>query len=148
MKIRSPKDFWAGLMFIAFGIGFAVVGQGYGMGTAVRMGPGYFPTMLGLLLALLGLIILGQSFVVKGTRMPNFVLRPVIIVLVAIVLFGALVRSAGLVPAVITLVIVSAFASHEFRWWQAVLLAVGLGAFSVGVFHYGLGLPFKLWPGH
>ena len=68
MKIKAPRDFWAGLMFIAFGLGFLIVSQNYSMGTAVRMGPAYFPTILGGLLAFLGLIVLGQSFTVSGSR--------------------------------------------------------------------------------
>jgi len=148
VKIKAPKDLWAGLMFIAFGLGFVIVAQHYGLGTAVRVGPGYFPTVLGGILTLLGLIVLGQAFVVHGTGMPTFRLRPVIIVLVAICLFGVLVRSTGLVPATVTLVIVSAFASHEFNFKGALVLAALLTVFSVAVFYYGLGLPFKLWPGH
>lgn len=148
MKIKAPKDFWAGLMFIAIGVGFVVVAQNYAMGTALRMGPGYFPSVLGGLLTFLGLIVFGQSFAVKGERMPTFKLRPVIIVMIGIALFGMLIRSAGLIPAVLALVIVSAFGHQEFRWRSTLLLAAGLAAFAVAVFYYGLGLPFKLYPGH
>lgn len=148
MKIKAPKDFWAGLMFIAIGVGFVVVAQNYNMGTALRMGPGYFPTVLGGLLAFLGLIIFGQSFAVKGEPLPTFKLRPVIIVLIGICLFGALIRTLGLIPAVLTLVLVSAVGHQAFRWQSTIVLAIGLAAFAVLVFYYGLGLPYKLYPGH
>ena len=148
MKIKAPKDFWAGLMFMSIGIGFVVVSQNYNMGNALRMGPGYFPSVLGGLLTLLGLIVFVQSFTVDGERLPSFKLRPVIIVMVGITLFGVLIRTAGLVPAVVTLVLVSALGHPDSKWRSTVLLAAGLAGFAVAVFYYGLGLPFKLYPGH
>ena len=147
MKIRAPKDFWAGLMFIGFGIGFAAVAQNYQMGTAVRMGPAYFPTMLGGLLALLGLAIFVQSFVAAGPKVPAFAFRPLIMILVAIVLFGIVLKPLGLVLASAILVGVGALGGHEFRWKEVAILYVVLAVFSVFVFVKGLGLPFPIWPG-
>ncbi|HEY9381863.1 MAG TPA: tripartite tricarboxylate transporter TctB family protein [Burkholderiales bacterium] len=148
MKIKAPRDFWAGLMFIAFGLGFVLVGRNYEMGTAVRMGPAYFPTLLGGLLLFLGLIVFVQSFTVSGSPLPRFAFRPLIVILIAIGLFGALIRSVGLVPATVVLVVVSSVGNYEFRTKEVVIMAIGLTLFAVGVFSYGLGLPFKLWPGH
>ena len=148
MKIKAPRDFWAGLMFIAFGLGFVLVGRNYDMGTAVRMGPAYFPTLLGGLLLFLGLIVFVQSFTVSGSPLPRFAFRPLIVILIAIGLFGALIRSVGLVPATVVLVVVSSVGNYEFRTKEVVIMAIGLTLFAVGVFSYGLGLPFKLWPGH
>ena len=147
MKIKAPRDFWAGLMFIAFGLGFVLVGRNYEMGTAVRMGPAYFPTLLGGLLLFLGLIVFVQSFTVSGSPLPRFAFRPLIVILIAIGLFGALIRSVGLVPATVVLVVVSSVGNYEFRTKEVVIMAIGLTLFAVGVFSYGLGLPFKLWPG-
>ena len=76
MKIKSPKDFWAGLIFIAFGLFFFLGARNYEMGTAARMGPAYFPTMLGGLIALIGGIVFLQSLVVKGGKVPSMPLRP------------------------------------------------------------------------
>jgi len=148
VKIKAPRDFWAGLMFIAFGLGFVLVGRNYDMGTAVRMGPAYFPTLLGGLLLFLGLIVFVQSFTVSGSPLPRFAFRPLIVILIAIGLFGALIRSVGLVPATVVLVVVSSVGNYEFRTKEVVIMAIGLTLFAVGVFSYGLGLPFKLWPGH
>lgn len=148
MKIKAPRDFWAGMMFIAFGLGFALVARNYDMGSAVRMGPAYFPTLLGGLLTFLGAIILIQSLTMDGPSLPRFAFRPLIIVLIAIALFGVMVRSIGLVPATITLIVVSALGGHDFRAREVAIMAIGLTVFAVAVFSYGLGLPFKLWPGH
>ena len=147
MKIRAPKDFWAGLMFIGFGIGFALVAQNYQMGNAVRMGPAYFPTMLGGLLALLGLAIFVQSFAAAGPKVPSFVFKPTILITVAIVLFGVALKPLGMVIAAAILVFLGAFGGHEFRWKEVAILYVVLALFSVFVFVKGLGLPFPVWPG-
>ena len=147
MKIRAPKDFWAGLMFIGFGIGFAAVAQNYQMGNAVRMGPAYFPTMLGGLLAILGLAIFIQSLVVSGPKVSAFVFRPLILIIVAIVLFGVALKPLGMVIAAAILVFLGAFGGHEFRWKEVAILYVVLAIFSVFVFVKGLGLPFPVWPG-
>jgi hypothetical protein len=147
MKIRAPKDFWAGLMFIGFGLGFAVIAQNYQMGTAVRMGPAYFPTVLGGLLALLGLAIFVQSFAISGPKVPAFLFRPLILILVALVLFAILLKPLGLVLASAVLIFVGALGGHEFRWKEVAILYVVLAAFSVFVFVKGLGLPFPIWPG-
>jgi hypothetical protein len=148
VKIKAPRDFWAGLMFIAFGLGFVLVARNYDMGTAVRMGPAYFPTLLGGLLLFLGLIVFVQSITVSGSPLPRFAFRPLIVILIAIGLFGVLIRSVGLVPATVVLVVVSSVGNYEFRTKEVVIMAIGLTLFAVGVFSYGLGLPFKLWPGH
>jgi len=147
VKIKSPKDFWAGLMFIGFGIGFAAVAQNYQMGNAVRMGPAYFPTMLGGLLALLGLAIFVQSLVAAGPKVPAFVFKPLILIIVAIVLFGVALKPLGMVLAAAILVFLGAFGGHEFRWKEVAILYVILALFSVFVFVKGLGLPFPVWPG-
>jgi hypothetical protein len=147
MKTKAPKNFWAGLMFIGFGIGFAVVAQNYQMGTAVRMGPAYFPTVLGALLALLGLVILVQSLFVEGASVPRFFFRPLVLIIVGIVLFGLLLKPLGMVISSAVLVVVGAQGGHEFRWKEVAILYVILATFSVLVFVKGLGLPFPVWPG-
>ena len=146
MHIKAPKDFWAGLMFMAFGIGFAVVARNYDMGVASNMKAAYFPTVLGILLALLGSVLLIRSLAIAGEAVPKIYLKPATVLLVSVVVFGILLRPMGLVTATIALVIVSTLAGSEFRIKRTLILAFGLAAFSVAVFHYGLGLPFKLLP--
>ena len=147
MKVKSPKDFWAGLMFIAFGL-FAMFWalKSYQMGSAVRMGPGYFPTVLGGLLAVLGAIILADSFVIQGPKVPSFYFRPLLLITTGCVLYGYLMKPLGLVLASAILVFVSALGGHEFKWKEVSILSVVLIIFSVLVFVKGLTLPFPLWP--
>ena len=147
MRITSPRNFWAGLMFLAFGLFFAVWAvTNYQMGTAVRMGPAYFPAVLGGLLAFLGLVVLGMSVTVRGPRVDPFHFRPLILILGANVAYGYAMKPLGLVLATAVLVFISAFGGHEFKWKEVALLYVFLIVFSVLVFVKGLGLPFPLWP--
>ena len=146
MKIKSPQDFWAGLMFIAFGIFFVVVARNYQMGTAVRMGPGYFPTMLGGIMVVLGAIVLFTSLTVKGAAVPKMSFKPIFFISLGLILFGYLLKPLGFIAAVIILVFVSAFGGHEFRAKEVGILTVVLVIFSVLVFVKGLTLPFPLWP--
>jgi len=147
MRIKSPKDFWAGLMFIGFGVFFMVWAMiNYQMGTAVRMGPAYFPTMLGGLLAFLGLVIFAGSFALRGPKVPTFNFRPLILISAACVAYGYLMKPLGLVLATAALVFISALGGHEFKWKEVTILYVLLIIFSVLVFVKGLTLPFPLWP--
>ena len=147
MKIKSPKDFWAGLMFLGFGLFAAVwAATHYQMGTAVRMGPAYFPTVLGGMLAVLGLIILFGSFAVEGPKVPPFAFRPLILIILGCVLYGYLMKPLGLVGATAALIFVSAAGGHEFKWREVTVLFVVLIIFSWAVFVKGLTLPFPMWP--
>ena len=147
MKIKSPRDFWAGLMFIAFGLFFALwAWKNYQMGSAVRMGPAYFPTVLGGLLTFLGVLVLIESFAMEGPKIAPMKFRPLILISVACVLYGYLMKPLGLVIATAILVFVSAIGGHEFKWKEVTILSVLLIIFSVLVFVKGLTLPFPLWP--
>jgi hypothetical protein len=147
MRIKAPKDFWAGLMFIAFGLFFLAWAQWhYQMGSAVRMGPAYFPTMLGGLLAALGAAILLGAFAYDGPRVPRFNLRPLLLVLLACLAYGYLMKPLGLVLGTGALVVIAALGGHEFRWKEVAILYVALVIFSVLVFVKALTLPFPLWP--
>ncbi len=143
-RVRSPKDFWAGLLYLGFGLGAIAIGTNYEMGTALRMGPAYFPTALGVLLGLIGAISLVRGFAKPGEAVGRLALKPLALITVGIVAFGLLVRGAGLIVAIPLLVIVSAIASIHFRWWVAVLLSAGMTAFCVLVFNKGLGVPLPV----
>lgn len=147
MRIASPKDFWAGLLFGGLGLFAALyAATHYNMGSAVRMGPAYFPTWIGGLVALLGVVLVVRSLRVSGPRLSRLYLRPTAFILVASLVFGYVLKPLGLVLASVLLVVGAAAGGHEFRWREAVLLAAVLTAFAVGVFVYGLELPFPLWP--
>ncbi len=147
MRIRSPKDFWAGLFFIAVAAGFIGLSQRYGMGNMHRMGPALFPTLVGALLATLGLIIALRALAVDGPAVPRLYARPIGMSLAAIVLFGVVLQHLGLIAAIAALVVVSAMAYRESKPVEIAGLLVALTAFSVAVFVWLLGLPIPIWPG-
>jgi putative tricarboxylic transport membrane protein len=147
MRIRSPQDFWAGVLFGGMGLLAAVyAATHYQIGTATRMGPAYFPIWVGGLIALLGAVLAIRSLRLEGPPVPRIHWRPTLFIIVASIVFGYLLKPLGLVLATALLVVGSAAGGHEFRWREALLLAAALAAFSVGVFIYALGLPFPLWP--
>ena len=143
-RIRSPKDFWAGVLYIAFGLSAIVIGREYGLGTALRMGPAYFPAVLGAVLTLIGSISLVRSFLKPGEPVGGLALKPMILITVAILLFGFLVRGAGLVVVIPLLIITTAYGSIHFRWGASILLAIGMTVFCVLVFSKGLGVPLPI----
>jgi putative tricarboxylic transport membrane protein len=146
MRIRSPKDFWAGLIFIAIGGGFVLLAQQYRLGDMHRMGPAMFPTLVGALLVVLGAIIALRAFAFDGEPVPRFYLRPIGISLLAIALFGVALQWLGLIAAVAVLVLVGAYAARDVRPLENLALAAVMIAFSVAVFVWLLGLPLPLWP--
>jgi len=146
MRIRAPKDFWSGVMFCGFAAVALLAARGYALGTAGKMGPGYFPLLLGLVLAGLGLLLIGRSLVLDGDPVPRLHLLPIAVIAFAVALFGLMIEPLGLVVTLAILTIVTAWAGPEFRLAESAVLAVALIAFSIGVFVYLLGLPLALWP--
>jgi Tripartite tricarboxylate transporter TctB family len=144
--VRAPKDFWSGLLCVAVAGAFIAQARGYSMGTAIRMGPGYFPTLLAYALAGVGVILIARSFYLTGERVPRLHLFPLAVLVVAIMIFGALINWLGLVVVGAMVAVVGARAGPEFRTKEVVALAAVLVAFSVAVFVYALGLPLKVWP--
>ena len=142
--IRSTKDFWTGLLYIFFGSIAVIVARDYGMGTGVKMGPAYFPTILGGLLAGVGLVSVVRSFITPGTPIGAFAFKGLILVTVSVVLFGFIVRGVGLVVALPLLVVMSASASKRFRWRTALIMAAVLTIFCILVFVEGLGIPLPI----
>lgn len=139
--IHNPKEFWSGVMFVAIGGSAVFIGQDYQFGTAGRMGPGYFPTVLGSLLALLGAVSIVRSFFGKGEALERFAFKELALVILAVILFGLLVRGAGLIISVLLVVLVSAYASEKFHLKSTILVAIGATAFAVLIFSIALGLP-------
>lgn len=149
MKIKSGKDFWSGVMFLAVGIGFAVGAQNYSFGSAARPGPGYFPFGLGVLMSVLGAIVLFKSLTIEtegGDPVGAIAWRPLLIIIGAMIGFGLLLPRLGLVLTLPLLIVVSSMASDEFEWKGTLINAVVLTVFSWAVFIKGLSLTIPLWP--
>lgn len=142
--IRSSKDFWTGVIYIVFGVSAIFIARDYSMGTGGKMGPAYFPTVLGGLLAVIGAIAMARSFVVPGAAITRFAFKGLVLICVPVLLFGIIVRGAGLAVALPLLVVISAAASVRFRWRATVLIAAGLTIFCVLVFVKGLGIPLPV----
>jgi hypothetical protein len=146
LRIRSQSDFWCGLIFVAIGVAFLIMARNYRMGSAARMGPGYFPTWLGGLLALLGLTLTVPSFVTAGDGFPRLHLRPMLALLASILVFALALQPLGFVIALMLLVVIASFAEPELGLFRAIGVGVLLTVFSVAIFSYLLGLPLPLWP--
>src|SRR6266478_5783219 len=146
-SILNNKDFWAGLLLIAVGSTAMFIARNYGFGTALRMGPGFFPIILGGVL-----LVFGLSMLASGLRQPEKIagswsLRALIILPLSLVLFGVLMEHGGFVPAMIVLIFGSATASTEFRFVEVLLFSLALTALSAVVFVWALGLPYPLLTG-
>jgi len=146
MKIRAEKDFWSGVMFLGFALVAIVAARHYSTGSGGKMGPGYFPMMLGVALAGLGALLVGRSLVLEGTRVTRLQARPILMIVLGVILFGLMIPYLGLVVALATVTAVSAFATRESRPLEVAALAAVLAVFSVGVFVYALRLPLTIWP--
>lgn len=146
--IKSKKDLYAGLMFIVLGAFFALWALNYPMGSSVRMGPAYFPTVLGWMTAGLGLIIAIRGFTIPDIAPNPTQFKPLLWINGAAILFGMLVDplKIGFVGAVVISVIACAFGGYEFKWKEAIIEAVVLIIVCWAAFVWGLGLPFRMWP--
>jgi hypothetical protein len=147
LEFRNNKDVWAGLMLIGTGAATILIARDYVFGTALRMGPGYFPSVLGGLLVLFGLYLVGAGLRRRELIEGSWSLRALIVLPLSLVLFGLLMENAGFVPALMVLIVGSSAAGSEFRLVETLLLAVGLTAFAVVLFIWGLGLPYPLLVG-
>ena len=148
MRIKNQKDFWAGAMFICFGAFFAGIGTHYKLGSAANMGPGYFPSALGIILIVLGIAIAvsGLSPNSRDEKVDRFSWSALFFILGPVVLFGLLLKSLGLIACLFMLVAISSFASNEFKWGATLLNALVLAVLSYVVFVWALQLQFPLWP--
>jgi hypothetical protein len=146
LRIRSPSDFWCGLLFLAIGIAVMVLAREYRMGTAARMGPAYFPTLLGGLLALLGLSLALPALFVDGDGFPRLHVRPLVMILISIAVFGVTLEYLGFAIAVAALAIVGGLADPELKPLESAGVTLFLVVFSIGIFIGLLGLPLTVWP--
>jgi uncharacterized membrane protein len=141
----DPANGLAGLLFIATGGLFTFQSLGLELGTTFRMGPGYFPLVLSLILVLLGLVVLVQATRVQGEPVGALAWRGMLLILPAPILFGLTVRGLGFVPALFLTALVASFASSKMNPIVAVILSAAVTLFSTLVFINALGLPFRLF---
>ena len=149
MKIKSQRDFFSGLMFVVVGVVFAIGATNYSMGNSARPGAGYFPLMLSVILSILGAIVMFKALTIEtegGDPIGAIAWRPLIVIVVAIAVFGATINSLGLILAVPLLILISSLAGDEFKWLGVVINSVVLTLFSWLIFVYGLKLTIPLWP--
>jgi hypothetical protein len=149
LKIKSQRDFWSGLMFVAVGLGFAWGATQYSFGSSARPGPGYFPFGLGILLAVLGAIITFKAMTIAsegGDRIGSVAWRPLLLIVGSVALFGFMLPRLGLFISLPVLIIIASTASDEFSWLATAVSAVVLTVFSWAVFIWGLGLTIPLKP--
>ena len=147
LDLHNNKDFLAGLLLILLGALAVAVARDYPMGSAMRMGPGYFPTVLGAILFLFGVYLLVRGIRSGEKANGDWGWKPLALITLSILLFGALVDRAGMIPALAAMFFVAAAAGREFRFKEVLLLAVLMSTFTAVVFLYGLRLPYPLFPG-
>ena len=149
MKIKSEKDFWSGLMFIAIGVGFAWGASNYSFGSAARPGPAYFPFGLGVILAVLGLFVLIKGLTLDvpgGDKIGGWPFKPWIVILGAVVIFGLALPRLGMIITLPLLIGIASLGSGEFRLKEVVINAVVLTLGCWLVFIKGLNLTIPVWP--
>jgi len=144
--IKNPKDFWAGILYIAFGVIAIVIAFDYPVGSAGRMGPGYFPRGLGIILIGLGLILALRAFRLRGSPVAFPTFKPILIVIGSVILFGLAAPKLGLMVATVILIVVSSTASDEFRWKEAAIASIVMAIFTYLAFSWGLNLQLPVWP--
>lgn len=145
IRVRSPQDFWAGLLFVVIGCGALWFGRDFVVGALTQMGPGYIPRVLSLAMIGIGAFLALRSLVLEGPQIERGLFRPQIFVLLAIIVFGLLIERVGLGPTVMTVTIVASLASYEMKRIEMVTLAIGLSIASVMLFIYLLGQSMEIW---
>ena len=145
-KVRNAKDLFAGLLFAVIGAAAVMIGRGYPFGSAARMGPGYFPMLVGVLLIFIGLVVAARAFAPGAERIGRLDIKSVVLVIGAVAVFGAAIEQLGLALSVLLVVILGYTANAERKLTELVILAVVLAIASAAIFVYGLQLPFKVWP--
>jgi hypothetical protein len=146
-RVKSPQDFGAAILFLTIGIAGIYFGRELTFGTAAKMGPGYFPTMLSGVIVLIGAIVGLRSLTIEGPPIEPVRLRPVVFILVAVIAFGFLIEQIGLAITTSGLAIFAAYARNDVNLKEALILAAVLAAFAIGVFAYALGQPLPIWWG-
>ncbi len=148
LEWRTNKDLWAGLMYIGTGALGMWIARDYPFGSALRMGPGYFPSVLGGIMVVMGVYVLALGLRKDHEKIiGNWSIRALIVLPISMVVFGILMEEAGFIPAMLALIPISAAAGREFKWLEVVPLTIGLTIVCAAGFIFALGLPYPLIKG-
>jgi hypothetical protein len=147
LSIRSPRDFGAALLILAVGGAGLVFSSELPLGTASRMGPGYFPRIICWCIIALGAFVGAKSLVFRGAPIERMQLRPIALILVSSLIFGYAIEELGLVIASLAAMLVAPYAKRGANFREALVLSIGLTVFAVIVFAWALGQPLPLWGG-
>jgi predicted MFS family arabinose efflux permease len=147
VALHKNKDFWTGIMLIGTGAAAIFISHGYRFGSVLRMGPGFFPTILSAILIVLGICIMVIGLRSGETIQGRLSLRALILLPLSLILFGIMMQYTGFIPALVALVFVSAASGREFKIVEVLLLTVVLTVASVALFIWGLELPYPLIKG-
>ena len=147
IPIRSPQDLGAAVVFVAIGLAGVYFGNNLSFGTAGRMGPGYFPIILSWIIVAVGAVLGLRALTIEGPRIEPVQLRPIVVIIAAVLMFGFLINAAGLAITAVLLTVLAAYARRDVNLAEAALLGIGLAAFTVVVFVYGLSQPLPAWWG-
>ena len=147
VRVKSPQDLGAGAVFVLIGVAGLYFGRELAFGTAARMGPGSFPTLLSILILAIGIIVAIRGLTTEGPSIEPVQLRPIAMIIAAILIFGVLIDVVGLVLTALLLTVFAAYARREVKLTETILLGAGLAAFTVAVFVYLLGQPLPAWWG-
>jgi hypothetical protein len=151
LRVRNPQDLWCGILFAALGALAIYMARDYRMGTALEMGPGYFPTWLGGIMIAFGAVIGALAFRLEGeagegSKPGAWAFRPWIVLTIALGVYAKLMDAGlGFVPSLMVLIVGCALAHKDVRWGETILLSVLLTAAAVAIFSFGLDLPYRLF---
>ena len=149
LKIKSQRDFWSGLMFLVVGIVFAIGARYYSLGNSAHPGPGFFPLLLSVIMAILGAVVIFKALTIEaedGDPIGDIAWRPLIVIVAAITFFGMALPRLGMVVTIPLLIIITSFAGDEFHWKGVLLNGVVLTLGSWVIFVWGLKLIIPMWP--
>jgi Tripartite tricarboxylate transporter TctB family len=147
VRVKSPQDLGAGLVFVLIGLAGLYFGRELAFGTAARMGPGYFPILLSMLILAIGIIVGIRGLATEGPPIERVQLRPIAMIIAAILVFGVLIDVIGLALTALLLTVLAAYARRDVKLTETILLGAGLALFTVAVFVYLLGQPLPAWWG-
>ena len=147
VRVKSPQDLGAGAVFVLIGLAGLYFGRELAFGTAARMGPGYFPILLSVLILAIGIIVAIRGLTTEGPPIEPVQLRPIAMIVAAILIFGVLIDVVGLALTALLLTVFAAYARREVKLTETILLGASLAAFTVAVFVYLLGQPLPAWWG-